>query len=118
MGYKMLENVLSNFKNTMTIINICFFLIFIFVKQRVFQAKKAVFAIESRAIELQKESEMLEVELSYLTNPDRLKAIYYSLAKDRDSEHIANIDEISTVNNFLNFYLGQHKKNTSFSDIK
>ncbi|MDR2077559.1 MAG: hypothetical protein LBP39_01175 [Rickettsiales bacterium] len=104
----MLGDTLDNLRNAMIVINLCFFLIFITVKQKVLRAKKAVIAMENRMLELRRENEILDMELSYLTSPKRLENIYTSL--NRNGEHIANVNEIIALNSLLPFYYGQCKK--------
>ncbi|MDR2778093.1 MAG: hypothetical protein LBB13_01120 [Rickettsiales bacterium] len=105
----MLENILDNIENTMVAINLCFFIALITVKQTVSRAEKAVTTVENYVGELCREDETLAMELSHITDPKRLKIIYYSLARDDDSEHIANINEMTTIDNLLLFQRSQRK---------
>lgn len=104
----MLKDILENFKNTLVIVNLCLLLTLILVKRRGFLMQRDVVEIETTTERLRRDMEELDIELSYLRSPERLRAM--CLDMDSPRGHIMSRNEIRILDELIPFYNLQYEK--------
>lgn len=112
MWYKMLRNTLIYFKNFLALVSICLFSALFIVKWKIYNIKKNIIIIDCEITKVQEEIKIMETELSYLTNPKRLKQIYYKINKCNDCASILSINQIKSITDILPFYYAKYSENS------
>lgn len=90
----MLNNALKTIKKFLSIFCIFLFFILIFTKNKIYKIKSDIRDVDDKIIRVEKEKEIINLELAYLSNPNRLKKIYAKIQN-------MNISNIDTNNNVI-----------------
>ena len=115
MGYKMLRNLLKTIKNFLLILLLFLFVAMLFIKARIYKIKKEIRDIESQILALDKEMEILNLEITYLTRPERLKDIYYTIKNvSNNNKIIVGTNQIKDIKVLIPYY---YVKNNSKNSI-
>ncbi|MDR1425918.1 MAG: hypothetical protein LBI70_02915 [Rickettsiales bacterium] len=99
---------MNNFKNTAILVNVFFFIALILVKIRVSSVGKDIAKMEIAIEKLGREIEGLNLEISYLTNPERLGLMYRSMGGT--SWRIVDKNDIKVLEELMPFYHLQQRK--------
>lgn len=86
----MLNEALNTLKNFLFILSLCLFCVLIVVKNNIYKIKNNIRNIEYKIVMLDKEKEIIDLELTYLTSPDRLKNIYNKIKEEHLTTSINN----------------------------
>lgn len=88
--------------------SILLFLCLICVKYRIFQLKKNVRDIQENIVSLEKQKKILDLEIVYLSNPNRLKRIYAEVQKmnieNFNNKELITVKQIKDLKNLLPYY--------------
>ena len=86
----MLNDVLNTLKNFLFILSLCLFCVLIIVKNNIYKIKNNIRNIEHKIVMLDKEKEVIDLELTYLTSPNRLKNIYNKIKEEHLTTGVNN----------------------------
>jgi cell division protein FtsL len=116
------NNFFSVLKNFFFITTVFSFGLSIFIKYKIFQLKNNVRAVENEIIQLEKQKNILDLELAYLTRPDRLKELYGKVKKLRNNEHFSNkelvsINQIRDIKTLIPYYYAKLEQYNSKHSI-
>ncbi|MDR3078673.1 MAG: hypothetical protein LBU15_01400 [Rickettsiales bacterium] len=111
MGVEVLMTILENFRNTLAILNLGLFLGLVYTKKKGFSRRREIATVEISLRGVQREIDGLDLEISYLTNPERLRSICADL--DGPPKHIVGRDEIRVLDELIPFYRMQQEKTAS-----
>lgn len=114
----MLNNLLNTIKNFLFILVLFLILIMFVIKVRVYKIKKNIRDIESKILALDREMEVLNLEFTYLTRPERLKQIY-SVMQDIDNDvgkkQILKAEQIKDIKLLIPYYYVKTNNNESMA---
>lgn len=117
-----INNFLNFIKNFLLISSVFLFCILIFTKYKIFQLKKNIRNIESDIILLEKEKEILNLEIVYLTNPERLKKIYSKIKKMNiktfNNKELISVNQIKDIKNLIPYYYTKLEKYNNSMALK
>jgi hypothetical protein len=84
------------------------------VKYRIFQLKANIRAIENDIRALERQKEVLNIELTYLTNPERLRKLYVEVKKldvrTFEGKELVSIDQIKNIKTLIPYYYSKLEK--------
>ena len=86
----MLNDMLNTLKNFLFILSLCLFCLLIIVKNNIYKIKNNIRHIEHKIVMLDKEKEVIDLELTYLTSPSRLKNIYKKIKDEHLTASVNN----------------------------
>jgi hypothetical protein len=78
--------------------------------------KQDILRTETALENLRREVEGLDLEISYLTNPERLKSIYVNIGSP--DKHLMGKDEIKALDELIPFYHFQYEKTASSFTVR
>lgn len=112
----MLNDVLNTFKNFLLITCVFLFYVMVFVKNKTFKIKKNIRDIETKIVMLDKEIEVIDLELTYLSNPNRLKNIYSKVKQidiptNIDDKTLIAKEQIKDIKTLIPYYYANIKDN-------
>lgn len=95
-------------KNLFLTTSFIMFFVLISVKYKIFQLKKNIREIQENIVLLEKEKKILDLEIVYLSNPNRLKKLYAEVQKmnidDFKNKELADIKQIKDIKNLIPYY--------------
>lgn len=110
----MLNSFLNTIKNFFLILVLFLLLVMICVKIKVYKIKKDIRDIESKILALDKEMEVLNLELTYLSRPDRLKKIYYTINNtEKSTTDTLKVSQIKDIKLLIPYYYVKINNNES-----
>ncbi|MDR1499224.1 MAG: hypothetical protein LBS34_02970 [Rickettsiales bacterium] len=84
------------------------------MKYRIFQLKANIRAIENDIRALERQKEVLNIELTYLTNPERLRKLYVEVKKldvrTFEGKELVSIDQIKNIKTLIPYYYSKLEK--------
>ena len=101
MCYKMLENILKILNKLLNLILIVCFFIFIFVRYKIFILKSSLKEIDIKIAEIKNKNAIFDIEISYLTNPERLARIYKEIYNRDYDNDLLKIEQVKNVTEIL-----------------
>ncbi len=103
-----IKDFLILFKNFLFISSFMSFFCLIGIKYRIFQLKKNVRDIQENIVMLEKQKKILDLEIVYLSNPNRLKRIYAEVQKmkikDFNDRELVTVKQIKDLKNLIPYY--------------
>jgi hypothetical protein len=93
----------------------------IFTKYKIFNLKSNVRSIEKEIIQLEKQKNTLDLELAYLTRPERLKELYVKVKKLNnryfDDKELISINQIKDIKTLIPYYYAKLEQYNSKHSI-
>ena len=103
----MLRNILRFFDKFLMYILFASFVVFIFTQYKIFILRTSLKEIDMKISEIKNKNAILDVEIAYLTNPERLIKIYKS---EYNMDYIGNLLTIKQMKNITDFLLYNKNK--------
>lgn len=106
----MLRNILKFFNRFLTYILFASFVAFIFSQYKIFILKTSLKKIDVKISDIKNKNAILDVEIAYLTNPERLIKIYKSVYNTDYSDNLLTIKQVKNTTDLL-LYNNRNKEN-------
>lgn len=106
----MLRNILRFFNRFLAYILFASFVVFIFSQYKIFTLKASLKEIDVKISDIKNKNAILDVEIAYLTNPERLIKIYKSIYSSDYSDNLLTIKQVKNMTDLL-LYNNKNKEN-------
>lgn len=112
----MLKDLFTTIKNFLFILTLFLFCVLIFVKNKVYKIKSDIRDVNNKIVLLDKESEVVELELTYLSRPERLKNIYTKIKQidipmNLDGDILITRKQIKDIRGLIPYYYTKIENN-------
>ena len=86
------------------------------IKAKVYKIRKDIRDIENKILALDREMEVLNLEITYLTRPDRLKDIYFTIKNiNNDNKNIVSTNQIKDIKVLIPYYYVKNNNKNSIA---
>ncbi len=110
-----IKEFLILFENFLFMSSFLSFFCLIGVKYKIFQLKKNIRDIQENIVILEKQKKTLDLEIVYLSSPNRLKRIYTEVQKMKIEEfnnrELVTVKQIKDLKNLIPYYYDKADKN-------
>lgn len=107
----MLKTIFELFNKFLSFILFICFLFFIFIQYKVFILKVSLKEIDLEINKIKHKNAILDVEISYLTDPERLIKIYKEIYGNDYSNNLVTIKQMKNMTEILLYHHNKNKEN-------
>lgn len=106
----MLRNILKFSNKFLSYILLISFIIFVFTQYKIFILRTSLKEIDAKINDIKNRNAILDVEIAYLTNPERLIKIYKNIYNEDYSNNLLTIKQMKNITDLLLYNNKRNKK--------